>query len=165
MPEFYHYPGTDLEPEIDFSLRDDVLAIRGPSYMVNAEEFYEPHLDWLDNYLSSKTPDITFEFAMTRVASRSKFQIEFIVSALFQASTKRKVTVRWRNPRNSDAIATFGRRLKSIIDAELDKAEAEAATAEASQGGDTPKAGDQDDARGTEGQLKDNFVFQLVDAD
>lgn len=45
--------GTDETPEVRYDPKASVLSIKGSSFPENPDEFYQPLLTWLDDYLES----------------------------------------------------------------------------------------------------------------
>ncbi len=52
---------TKSTPEIEFNPSTGLLCISGQSYPENAYKFYEPLLNWLENYLDAVQEDTTVQ--------------------------------------------------------------------------------------------------------
>lgn len=65
MNDFYTIKGEKYIPNIEFNAQTNVLEISGQSYHEYVEEFFQPILEWIKDYLASLPTQITFNFRMT----------------------------------------------------------------------------------------------------
>jgi len=67
--------GSKSTPEINFDPDNNILSIKGQSYPENAFKFYEPILDWVDDYLK-------------KLENEAKVQIDFTLPYINTSSSK-----------------------------------------------------------------------------
>lgn len=89
---------TKGTPQIDFNPLTNLLKIKGQSYPENAFKFYEPVLNWVDEYLTVAEGEIliNIEFNLPYINTSSSKCIMMFFEKLEKAhSTGKNVIVNW----------------------------------------------------------------------
>jgi len=89
---------TKGTPQIDFNPQTNLLKIKGQSYPENAFKFYEPILNWVDEYLTVAEGEIliNIEFNLPYINTSSSKCIMMFFEKLEKAhSIGKNVIVNW----------------------------------------------------------------------
>lgn len=89
---------TKATPQIDFDPQTNILKIRGQSYPENAFKFYEPILNWVDEYINETQGEILIEieFNLPYINTSSSKCIMMFLEKLDNAcSIGKNVIVNW----------------------------------------------------------------------
>ncbi|TCL76788.1 uncharacterized protein DUF1987 [Hydrogenispora ethanolica] len=99
---------TKGTPQIDFDPDRNELRIKGQSYPENAFKFYEPVLEWVDQYLTVADGLIMLriEFSMPYINTSSSKCIMMLIEKLEQAYLHgHKIVVHWYyDPENESSL-------------------------------------------------------------
>ncbi len=116
LKDFYFKAPKDKDywPSMHFQL-DGNFAFVGASYMENAQEFYEPVLEWVENFMKSKK-DVTLSLQLYYCNTSSIKQIDQLLRRLQEyAQSGRNVQVLWYyNEEDEDSISE-GEDFKDLI--------------------------------------------------
>jgi hypothetical protein len=92
----YAVEGTSVFPTIILSKSEGVLMIKGRSTPENAKEFFEPALEWLNEYAKSPNLETEFVFELEFFNISSSKIILFILYKLLEIQNSgHKVSVTW----------------------------------------------------------------------
>lgn len=94
----YFIAETKSSPAIDFDPATNLLSLIGQSYPENAFKFYEPVLEWADEYLARLSPDTeaNLEFQMPYMNTSSTKCLMMLLDKFDSAySQGKRVAVRW----------------------------------------------------------------------
>lgn len=100
---------TALTPEINFSPKDGLFAIRGKSIPEDAEDFYQPVLDWMEEFSKTSTSNIhlTIELEFFNISSSKR--ILFLMYKLNELVDKGvNVKITWSYKENDDDMFEVG---------------------------------------------------------
>lgn len=89
---------TKATPYIDFDPNGNSLKIKGQSYPENAFKFYEPVLEWIDEYVKEAKGEITIEidFEMPYINSSSSKCILMVLDKFESAFQEGKsILINW----------------------------------------------------------------------
>jgi hypothetical protein len=99
--EDLHIEEGKQTPKIVF--QSGSLLIEGKSYPENSFEFYEPIIEWLDNYFSGDIPDTVIDFKMKYFNSATKQTIFDMFDIVADNSdSEERVTINWYYDKSSD---------------------------------------------------------------
>lgn len=88
--------GIYFKPTVNFNVKTGICEISGESYLEKAPQFYQPLLDWLNNYMKMKRAPIAFNFRLTYFNSSSSKSFLDILNLLKAYKDKGgKVDVNW----------------------------------------------------------------------
>ncbi len=86
---------TPYFPEVDFNYEKGICTISGESYMEDCYKFYNPLIDWLNQYCETKNA-ITFNFRLYYFNTQSSRMILKIFETLMRFKEKGgEVTINW----------------------------------------------------------------------
>jgi len=101
---------SEHTPEIDFNPEINILNIRGASYPENTFKFYEPILEWLNEYFSEIDTEIKviINFEITYYNSSSSKVLLDIFDIFEEADLENKqIEINWiYNSKNESALET-----------------------------------------------------------
>ena len=107
--EHLYIQNTPLTPEISFSADDGQFSIRGKSIPEDAEEFYQPVLEWMEEYskISSTNIHLTIELEFFNISSSKR--ILFLMYKLNELVDKGlNVKITWSYKENDDDMFEVG---------------------------------------------------------
>lgn len=117
-----HIEPTKSTPEINFDPINHVLSIQGQSYPENAFQFYQPILQWLDDYLKELRFDIEvrMDFTMPYINTSSSKCIFMVLDKLAEAhSLGAKVVVNWYYDEDNESELECAQEFQEDIDVEF----------------------------------------------
>lgn len=95
--ENFYIQGEEFIPEVNFDVNKGHLSISGESYHEYTHEFFDPILEWLENYLDQPDLEVVFDFKMTYFNTASSKRLLDIIDLLkdYDDSEAGNVTVNW----------------------------------------------------------------------
>jgi len=106
---------TEDTPKINFNPQSGEFIISDRSWPENAIEFYEPVLDWLENYLTNPNTRTIFEFKLEYFNTASAKQIAKLLLTLEKYSSKTDITIRWHYEKDDVDMLTSGSRYAKLL--------------------------------------------------
>jgi hypothetical protein len=107
---------TRTKPNIIFDKANGIFEIKGKSLPENAEEFYNPIIEWLKAYLENPNPSTMLVFEMEYVNSSSSKKIYEIIEMLeTPAKNGIDVKVNWRYLEEDDDTLEVGNEYASLV--------------------------------------------------
>ncbi|TAF66955.1 MAG: DUF1987 domain-containing protein [Cytophagales bacterium] len=99
--------GIFFTPSVQFDAQTGVCELAGESYLEDTVAFYNPLLQWLEQYTKEITKNIVFSFKLTYFNTSSSKAIVDIVKILKQYQNEGgKVEINWYYPEdNYDILA------------------------------------------------------------
>lgn len=99
---------TTYTPEILFNT-DGTLSMKGKSYPENAFEFYEPIMDWLEEYFENNAKEkTTFDLEITYFNS-STSKVLFDMLDLFEENSKdNSIVINWIYDKDDESSKEAG---------------------------------------------------------
>jgi len=87
---------TKTTPQISFNAESGVLEVSGQSYPESAVEFYQPIMDWLNQFFSNSTKQVELNFKLNYFNTSSSKCILNILRLFEKAHAEGKpVKVNW----------------------------------------------------------------------
>ncbi len=100
---------TEKTPLVYFSPEEGKFEISGKSIPDDAELFYRPILDWLDQYVASPEQNNVFDVNLDFFNISSSKRLLFILYKLNEiAETGANITLRWHYDENDDDMYEVG---------------------------------------------------------
>ena len=101
---------TEDTPLIDFNSDEGRCDIIGNSIPENTHKFYDPILEWLDNYIKSPQPCTEFNIQMKMISSSSSKLFFDILNKIdtLNESEKASVRINWYYSIYDDEIREIG---------------------------------------------------------
>jgi len=104
-------------PEIDFNESLGILNIKGNSYPENTLNFYEPILNWIEEYLKlNKYNKIIVNFEITYFNSSSSKVFFEIFDMFDEIKEKRNIEINWIYDKDNESILEVGEDYKLDFD-------------------------------------------------
>jgi DNA-binding ferritin-like protein (Dps family) len=100
-------------PAVDFKAESGELEIRGESYPEHALKFYEPVLQWIQEYLETCSQPVILTVDMVYFNSSSSKILMSLFDMLEEAAANgKKVTVRWLHHVENEVALECGEEFK-----------------------------------------------------
>ena len=108
---------TDDCPQINFDIESGKMEISGKSLPENVIFFYEPVLEWLNQYIEQPKPLTEFTFKLTYFNTASSKLILDILMLLEQIKENGKeVIVNWHFPEYDEDMRDAGLEYSEMVD-------------------------------------------------
>lgn len=107
----------DDSPKVNFSIENGKLEIEGKSLPEDVSAFYEPILEWLNNYAKDPLPEteLTFKFTYFNTAS-SKLILDILTVLERMNDDGKKVLVNWYYPEYDEDMRDAGIEYSEMVD-------------------------------------------------
>ena len=112
---------TEFTPMVNFDKEKSLFIVSGVSRPENANEFYEPVIDWLKNYKDdplNKT-DIDFQFDYFNTSSLKYFLIILSQFKEIEESGK-EVGINWYYDEEDESMLEAGKNLEELSELHFD---------------------------------------------
>ncbi len=114
--------GTDDTPEIMLDAGNDVFEISGRSLPEDVTSFFEPVINWLDEYAENPKPKTEFVFKLTYFnTASSKVLLDILMKLEDISSSGKEVIVKWHYPEDDEDMKEAGEEYADIVDVEFDQ--------------------------------------------
>jgi len=109
--------GTEDTPKIMLDVENDIMEISGRSLPEDVSSFYEPVLNWLNEYAENPNKKTVFNFKLTYFNTASSKLLLDILMKLEEMHEKGKdVLIRWHYPEDDEDMAEAGEEYADIVD-------------------------------------------------
>jgi hypothetical protein len=103
---------TKYTPRVEFLADSGKLTLQGSSYPENSVEFYQPLLDWMNEYIETKSKPLEFNFLITYFNTSTSKCFLIVLEILENYHNKGgKVKVNWHYAKDDDDILESGEEL------------------------------------------------------
>jgi len=111
------YEPQGLKPGITLDITNDIFEVYGKSCPENVVEFYQPIMDWLDEYKEYALDKTVFEFRLQYYNTASS-KVLFIIMQKLEAvyETGKDVLIKWIYPEDDEALEEAGEEYDDLID-------------------------------------------------
>lgn len=114
--------GTDDTPGVVLDTGNDVFEISGRSLPEDVISFYEPVLNWLDEYAENPKPKTEFVFRLTYFnTASSKVLLDILMKLEDISSSGKEVLVKWYSPDDDEDMQEAGEEYADIVDVEFEQ--------------------------------------------
>ncbi len=110
---------TDISPKVDFNTETNVFVLEGESRPENVRKFYDPLIEWLENYNNTALGghNLTFEFRFDYFNSSSAKFIMDILKILEKIKSKNiNINIKWYYDEDDEDMLETGEEFSRIID-------------------------------------------------
>lgn len=115
--EIIKIKGSDDTPNVILDLQSDLLEISGRSLPEDVVAFYEPVLEWLDEYIEHPKPTTVFCFKLTYFnTASSKVLLDILLKLEEVKSNGHDVIIRWYYPEDDEDMEEAGQEYADIVD-------------------------------------------------
>ena len=109
--------GTEDTPKIILNAENEILEISGRSLPEDVSSFYEPVLNWLNDYAENPATKTVFNFKLTYFNTASSKLLLDILMKLEELHEKgNEVVIRWHYPEDDEDMAEAGEEYADIVD-------------------------------------------------
>jgi len=109
--------GTEDTPKIMLDAENEIFEISGRSLPEDVSAFYEPVLNWLNEYAESPNSKTVFNFKLTYFNTASSKLLLDILMKLEEMHEKRQdVLIKWHYPEDDEDMAEAGEEYSDIVD-------------------------------------------------
>ena len=119
--------GTDDTPGIVFDAENNIFQISGRSMPEDVTAFYEPLLDWLDDFSEIAKGKIVFEFKLEYFnTASSKLLLDVLMKLEDMFEDEKEISVKWYFPDDDEDMEEAGEEYADIVDVPIELVEYEA---------------------------------------
>jgi hypothetical protein len=109
--------GTEDTPKIMLDAENDLLEISGRSLPEDVSSFYEPVLNWLNEYAENPSKKTVFNFKLTYFnTASSKLLLDILMKLEEMHEKGHDVLIRWHYPEDDEDMAEAGEEYADIVD-------------------------------------------------
>ncbi len=109
--------GTEDTPKIILDADNKVLEISGRSLPEDVTAFYEPVLNWLNEYSEKPNDKTVFNFKLTYFnTASSKLLLDILMKLEEMHENGNNVLIRWHYPEDDEDMEEAGEEYADIVD-------------------------------------------------
>jgi hypothetical protein len=115
--EVLNIKGTDATPNVIFDKEKEVFEISGKSLPEDVTTFYDPILNWIDEYAKNPNPKTNFVIKMSyfnTASSKILLDILMILEELHQNGNE--ILIRWFYPEDDEDMMEAGEEYADIVE-------------------------------------------------
>lgn len=114
--------GTEDTPNVILDAANDIMEISGRSLPEDVASFYEPVLNWLDEYAKNPNPKTIFNFKLVYFnTASSKLLLDILMKLEELHENGADVLVKWHYPEDDEDMAEAGEEYADIVDIPFEK--------------------------------------------
>ncbi len=109
--------GTDDTPAVILDVENEIYQLSGRSLPEDVGAFYDPILDWLEDFAESKNDKMTFGFKLeyfNTASSKLLLDILLKLEEMFEAG--KEISVKWYFPEDDEDMEEAGEEYADIVD-------------------------------------------------
>ncbi|MFO7369492.1 MAG: DUF1987 domain-containing protein [Bacteroidales bacterium] len=109
--------GTEDTPKIMLDAENEIMEISGRSLPEDVSSFYEPVLNWLNEYAENPNKKTIFNFKLTYFnTASSKLLLDILMKLEEMHEKGNDVVIRWHFPEDDEDMAEAGEEYADIVD-------------------------------------------------
>jgi len=109
--------GTEDTPKIILDAENEIMEISGRSLPEDVSSFYEPVLNWLNEYAENPNKKTAFNFKLTYFnTASSKLLLDILMKLEEMHEKGQDVLIRWHFPEDDEDMAEAGEEYADIVD-------------------------------------------------
>jgi hypothetical protein len=109
--------GTEDTPKIILDAENEILEISGRSLPEDVSSFYEPVLNWLNEYSENPKKKTVFNFKLTYFnTASSKLLLDILMKLEEMHEKGQDVLIKWHYPEDDEDMAEAGEEYADIVD-------------------------------------------------
>jgi hypothetical protein len=109
--------GTEDTPKIILDAENEVMEISGRSLPEDVTAFYEPVLNWLNEYAENPNKKTIFNFKLTYFnTASSKLLLDILMKLEEMHENNNDVLIRWHYPEDDEDMEEAGEEYADIVD-------------------------------------------------
>lgn len=108
--------GTDDTPTVILDAENDIFDISGRSMPEDVTAFYDPILNWLDEYATNPNEKTVFSFKLVYFnTASSKLLLDILMKLEEMHEDKKSVLVKWFYPDDDEDMEEAGEEYADIV--------------------------------------------------
>ena len=111
---------TQDTPKVELDSTKNLFKVTERSLPENAIEFYDPILEWLEEYSKNPNNETIFDFKLEYFNTASSKQIIKIILILEKVAVNNKVKIRWYYRSIDEDMESLGARYDRLIKVEFE---------------------------------------------
>ena len=109
--------GTEDTPKIMLDAENEIFEISGRSLPEDVSAFYEPVLNWLNEYSENPKSKTVFNFKLTYFnTASSKLLLDILMKLEEMHEKGQEVLIKWHYPEDDEDMAEAGEEYSDIVD-------------------------------------------------
>jgi hypothetical protein len=109
--------GTEDSPQVTLDLNANILELSGRSLPEDVNTFYEPVLDWIEEYSKNPLPNTVFNFKLTYFnTASSKVILDILTQFEEMTEEGHQVLVRWHYPDEDEDMMEAGEEYADMVE-------------------------------------------------
>lgn len=109
--------GTEDTPKIILDAENEIMEISGRSLPEDVSAFYEPVLNWLNEYAENPNKKTIFNFKLTYFnTASSKLLLDILMKLEEMHENGNDVLIRWHYPEDDEDMEEAGEEYADIVD-------------------------------------------------
>lgn len=109
--------GTDDTPTVILDSENEIFEISGRSLPEDVAAFYDPILEWLDDYAENPNSKTVFDFKLVYFnTASSKLLLDILLKLEDLADDGNDVLVKWHYPDDDEDMEEAGEEYADIVD-------------------------------------------------
>ncbi len=109
--------GTDDTPTVILDADNDIFEISGRSLPEDVTAFYDPILNWLDEYANSPNPKTIFTFKLVYFnTASSKLLLDVLMKLEEMHEDGKEILIKWYYPEDDEDMQEAGEEYADIVD-------------------------------------------------
>ena len=114
--------GTDDTPTVILDAESDIFEISGRSLPEDVTAFYDPILNWLDEYAVSPNEKTVFTFKLVYFnTASSKLLLDILMKLEEMHEDEKDVLVKWYYPDDDEDMMEAGEEYADIVDVNFEQ--------------------------------------------
>ncbi len=111
---------TSDTPNVTLDSNNNIFEFSYRSLPENAIDFYNPILDWIEEYSKNPNPETIVNFKLEYFNTASAKQIAKVLLQLFEISKNAKVKINWHYDKNDSDMLASGQRYSKLINLDFE---------------------------------------------
>jgi len=109
--------GTDDTPAVILDTENEVFQLSGRSLPEDVASFYDPIIDWLDDFAESDKKRMTFGFKLEYFnTASSKLILDILLKLEEMFESGKEIMVKWYYPEDDEDMEEAGEEYADIVD-------------------------------------------------
>jgi hypothetical protein len=109
--------GTEDTPKIILDAENEIMEISGRSLPEDVSAFYEPVLNWLNEYAENPNKKTIFNFKLTYFnTASSKLLLDILMKLEEMHENGNDILIRWHYPEDDEDMEEAGEEYADIVD-------------------------------------------------
>lgn len=109
--------GTDDTPSVILDVENEIFQLSGRSLPEDVTAFYDPILEWLEDFAKSNHQKMTFGFKLEYFnTASSKLLLDILLKLEEMFESGKEILVKWYYPEDDEDMEEAGEEYADIVD-------------------------------------------------